>query len=272
MYRDDSGQATAEYALVIVAAALIALALIVVGELHRCARGDLRHCGPAGARHRRTMIRRDSGSAVAEFAIVLPLVLVVLVASVELVSVARVQLEVTQAAREGARHAATNVDPAAGGGGGAVGPPSVAGRRRPGQRHPPPSGGGPGRSPCPASLPLRCGPVRRHGRRAVRPGGDASRAVKSAVGGRPSAISQRTMLAAAAVPFPQGRVAEGEVGMGLRELFAFVGTLRAPQVRSTSLAGRQGHPSRMEGNPKRASLRRGQTTGRSAWCCWPSPL
>lgn len=58
------------------------------------------------------MIRRDSGSAVAEFAIVLPLVLVVLVASVELVSVARVQLEVTQAAREGARQAATNVDPA----------------------------------------------------------------------------------------------------------------------------------------------------------------
>ncbi|NNC90859.1 MAG: hypothetical protein HKN80_00065 [Acidimicrobiia bacterium] len=58
------------------------------------------------------MIRREGGSAVAEFAIVLPLVLVVLVASVELVSVARVQLEVTQAAREGARQAATSVDPA----------------------------------------------------------------------------------------------------------------------------------------------------------------
>ncbi|MDH3539042.1 MAG: pilus assembly protein [Acidimicrobiia bacterium] len=58
------------------------------------------------------MIRRDVGSAVAEFAIVLPLVLVVLVASVELVSVARVQLEVTHAAREGARQAATSVDPA----------------------------------------------------------------------------------------------------------------------------------------------------------------
>jgi Flp pilus assembly protein TadG len=56
-------------------------------------------------------MRRDGGSAVAEFAIVLPLVLVVLVASVELVSVARVQLEVTQAAREGARQAATDVDP-----------------------------------------------------------------------------------------------------------------------------------------------------------------
>jgi Flp pilus assembly protein TadG len=58
------------------------------------------------------MIQRDSGSAVAEFAIVLPLVLMVLVASVELVAVTRVQLEVTQAAREGARQAATTVDPA----------------------------------------------------------------------------------------------------------------------------------------------------------------
>jgi Flp pilus assembly protein TadG len=58
------------------------------------------------------MMRRDSGSAVAEFAIVMPLVLLVLVASVELVSVARVQLEVTQAAREGARQAATSADPA----------------------------------------------------------------------------------------------------------------------------------------------------------------
>ena len=57
------------------------------------------------------MKRGEGGSAVAEFAIVLPLVLVVLVASVELVSVARVQLEVTQAAREGARQAATDVDP-----------------------------------------------------------------------------------------------------------------------------------------------------------------
>ena len=48
----------------------------------------------------------------AEFAIVVPLVLVVLLASVELVSIARLQLEVTSAAREGARRAATDVDPA----------------------------------------------------------------------------------------------------------------------------------------------------------------
>ncbi len=47
-----------------------------------------------------------------EFAIVVPLVLVVLLASVELVSVARLQLELTHAAREGVRQAATDVDPA----------------------------------------------------------------------------------------------------------------------------------------------------------------
>jgi Flp pilus assembly protein TadG len=49
---------------------------------------------------------------VAEFAIVVPLVLVVLLASVELVAVARLQLEVTNASREGARRAATDLDPA----------------------------------------------------------------------------------------------------------------------------------------------------------------
>lgn len=55
---------------------------------------------------------RDTGSAAVEFAIVIPLVIVVLLASVELVSVARLQLEVTNAAREGARRAATDVEPA----------------------------------------------------------------------------------------------------------------------------------------------------------------
>ena len=47
-----------------------------------------------------------------EFAIVLPLILLVLVASLELVAVTRVQLQVTHAAREGARQAATSPDPA----------------------------------------------------------------------------------------------------------------------------------------------------------------
>ena len=47
-----------------------------------------------------------------EFAIVLPLVLLVLLAVVEVAVVARTQLELVQAAREGARAAATSVDPA----------------------------------------------------------------------------------------------------------------------------------------------------------------
>lgn len=45
-----------------------------------------------------------------EFALVVPLVLLVLLASVEVVVVARTQLEVAHAAREGARQAATVPD------------------------------------------------------------------------------------------------------------------------------------------------------------------
>jgi len=48
---------------------------------------------------------------VVEFALVLPLVLVVLLAAVEVAVVARAQLEVSQAAREGAREAAATPDP-----------------------------------------------------------------------------------------------------------------------------------------------------------------
>ncbi len=47
-----------------------------------------------------------------EFAIVLPLVLLILVAVVEVAVVSRVQLQLVQAAREGARAAATSPDPA----------------------------------------------------------------------------------------------------------------------------------------------------------------
>ena len=214
MFHDDSGQATAEYALVIVAAALIALALIVWAGSTGCPRADLRYRRPAGDTDRRRVMRREAGSAVAEFAIVLPLVLVVLLTSVELVSVARMQLEVTQAAREGARQAATNVDPATAVTAvrSALPPGSV--QPCPGQRHPTPPGRGPGRGASTGSLPVRLGPVRRPGGGAVRPGGDASRAVKSAVGDRPSAISQRTMLAAAAAPFPQGRVGSPKARSG----------------------------------------------------------
>ena len=54
----------------------------------------------------------ERGSAVVEFAIVLPLVLAVLAAGVEVVVLARTQLELVNAAREGARQAATSPDPA----------------------------------------------------------------------------------------------------------------------------------------------------------------
>lgn len=52
------------------------------------------------------------GSAVVEFALVVPLVMVVLLAAVEIAVVARTQLVVSQAAREGAREAAASPDPA----------------------------------------------------------------------------------------------------------------------------------------------------------------
>lgn len=54
----------------------------------------------------------DRGSAVVEFAIVVPLVVAVLAAGVEITVLARTQLELVNAAREGAREAATAPDPA----------------------------------------------------------------------------------------------------------------------------------------------------------------
>lgn len=53
------------------------------------------------------------GSAVIEFALVVPLVLVLMLAVVEVALVARGQLMVISAAREGAREAAATPDPAA---------------------------------------------------------------------------------------------------------------------------------------------------------------
>jgi Flp pilus assembly protein TadG len=52
----------------------------------------------------------ERGSAAVEFALVLPLVLFVLLAVVEVAVAARVQLEVSHAAREGAREAAASPD------------------------------------------------------------------------------------------------------------------------------------------------------------------
>ncbi len=51
------------------------------------------------------------GSAVVEFALVVPLVLALVLGLVEVALVARAQLEVVNAAREGAREAAASPDP-----------------------------------------------------------------------------------------------------------------------------------------------------------------
>ncbi len=54
----------------------------------------------------------ERGSAVIEFALVVPLVLALVLGVVEIALVARTQLEVVNAAREGARQAAASPDPA----------------------------------------------------------------------------------------------------------------------------------------------------------------
>lgn len=54
----------------------------------------------------------ERGSAVVEFALVLPIVLVLVLGVVEVAVIARIQLELVNAAREGAREAAANPDPA----------------------------------------------------------------------------------------------------------------------------------------------------------------
>ena len=54
---------------------------------------------------------QERGSATVEFALVIPIVLLVLFTLVEVVVVGRVQIELLGAARQGARVAATNPDP-----------------------------------------------------------------------------------------------------------------------------------------------------------------
>ena len=55
---------------------------------------------------------RESGSAAVEIALLLPLIVVLLLAVAEVAVVARTQVELVNAAREGARVAAVNPEPA----------------------------------------------------------------------------------------------------------------------------------------------------------------
>lgn len=60
----------------------------------------------------RGLLRRDRGSVTVEFFLVVPLLIVVLAAGVQVISVARAHIELLGAVREGARVAATTPDPA----------------------------------------------------------------------------------------------------------------------------------------------------------------
>jgi len=55
---------------------------------------------------------RERGSVTVEMALAVPVILLVLLAAVEVAVVARTQIEVVNAAREGAREAAASPDPA----------------------------------------------------------------------------------------------------------------------------------------------------------------
>jgi Flp pilus assembly protein TadG len=60
----------------------------------------------------RSVLRRDTGSVTIEFFLVVPLLIVVLAAGIQVISVARARIELLGAVREGARVAATTPDPA----------------------------------------------------------------------------------------------------------------------------------------------------------------
>jgi Flp pilus assembly protein TadG len=60
----------------------------------------------------RRILSEERGSATIEFFLVIPLLIVVLAAGVQVISVARARVELVGAVREGARVAATTPDPA----------------------------------------------------------------------------------------------------------------------------------------------------------------
>ena len=60
----------------------------------------------------RALLRTETGSATVEFFLVIPMAILVLVAGLQVVSLARARIELVGAARDGARVAATTPDPA----------------------------------------------------------------------------------------------------------------------------------------------------------------
>jgi Flp pilus assembly protein TadG len=58
------------------------------------------------------VLREERGSATVEFFLVIPMAVIVLIAGLQVVSLARARIELIGAAREGARIAATSPDPA----------------------------------------------------------------------------------------------------------------------------------------------------------------
>lgn len=114
----ERGQASAEYALVILAAAAVALVLIAwarsSGKLpaffdHIIDSGEQRAVTTSRSPRRRT---GERASASVEFALVLPLVLTMALGLLELGLIVKDQLVVTEAARAGARQAAVTTDDA----------------------------------------------------------------------------------------------------------------------------------------------------------------
>lgn len=60
----------------------------------------------------RPILSRDSGSVTVEFFLVIPMAMLVLVAGLQVISLARARIELLGAVRDGARVAATTPDPA----------------------------------------------------------------------------------------------------------------------------------------------------------------
>ena len=108
-WHDDDGQATTEYALVLLGAALVALLRRRLGHRPAAAPARSAACSTVSSTRSSTSCdrppRRDRGQATVELALALPLLCVLLLAVVQVAVVARDQLAVQLAAREAARAA-----------------------------------------------------------------------------------------------------------------------------------------------------------------------